>query len=71
MTRQSASSVLRQSTVQPDYKLVNTTKHPIGFPTQETTSIVEEQKQSTNMDDFRTSFLNNMKKILPPFQKNL
>ena len=48
--------------VQPDYKLTNNAKHPIGFPTQETTSIVEEQKESTNMDDPRTSFLNNMKK---------
>ena len=56
MIRQTASSVIRQSMVQPDYKLTNTAKHPIGFPTQETTSIVEEQKESTNMDDPRTSF---------------
>ena len=62
MTHQTASSVIRQSTVQPDYKLINTTKHPFGFPTQETTGIVEEQKQSTNMDDLGTSFSNNMKK---------
>ncbi|XP_068752654.1 uncharacterized protein [Montipora capricornis] len=62
MMRQTASSVIRQSMVQPDYKLTNTAKHPIGFPTQETTSIVEEQKESTNMDDPRTSVLNNIKK---------
>ena len=62
MIRQTASSVIRQSMVQPDYKLTNNAKHPIGFPTQETTSIVEEQKESTNMDDPRTSSLSNMKK---------
>ena len=62
ITRQTIFSVIRQSTIQPDYKLVNTTKHPIGFPTQETTSIVREQKHSTNMDDLRTSVLNNIKK---------
>ena len=62
MTRQTASSVIRQSTVQPGYKLIYTTKPLIGFPTQETTSIVEEQKHSTNVDDLRTSVLNNMKK---------
>ena len=56
MIRQTTSSVIRQSMVQPDYKLTNTAKHPTGFPTQETTSIVEEQKESTNMDDPRTSF---------------
>ena len=62
MACQTASSVIRQSTVQPDYKSINTTKQPIGFPTQETTKIVEEQKYSTNMDDLHTSVLNNMKK---------
>ena len=62
MIRQTASSVIRQSMVQPDYKLANTAKHPIGFPTQETTSIVKEQKESTNMDDPRTSFLSNVEK---------
>ena len=60
------TSVIRQSTVQPDYKSINTTKQPIGFPTQENTKIVEEQKDSTNMDDLPPPpppfVLNNMKK---------
>ena len=61
MTRQSASSVIRQSTVQPDYNSLNTTNHPNGFPTQETTSIIEEETHSTTFY-LRTSVLNNMKK---------